>query len=148
MHLTTYTDYALRVLIALALSPQKLITIADLAGAYGISEHHLMKVVHQLGRAGYLETVRGHGGGIRLKKAPAEIGLGEVVRQTEPDLALVECFRGSGRCAIQPACTLSGVLGEALRAFLGVLDQYTLADLANKPQALGALLKIRPAAHP
>ena len=146
MHLTTYTDYALRVLIALAVSREKLTTIADLARAYGISEHHLMKVVHQLGRAGYIETVRGHGGGMRLKKNPVDIGLGEVVRQTEPDLALVECFRGSRRCAIQPACTLSRVLGEALRAFLGVLDQYTLADLADKPQALGALLEIQPVA--
>jgi len=143
MHLTTYTDYTLRVLIALALSQEKLTTIADLARAYGISEHHLMKVVHQLGRAGYVETVRGHGGGMRLKKKPADIGLGEVVRQTEPDFALVECFRGSGQCAIQPACKLSGVLCEALRAFLRVLDKYTLADLTHKPQALGALLEIQ-----
>jgi Rrf2 family nitric oxide-sensitive transcriptional repressor len=93
MRLTAYTDYSLRVLMRLALRPQELTTIADIARAYRISEHHLMKVVHQLGRAGYIETVRGRGGGLRLARDPTAIWLGDVVRRTEPDLDLVECFR-------------------------------------------------------
>ena len=142
MRLTAYTDYSFRVLIALAVRPQALTTISDIARAYDISDHHLMKVVHQLGRAGYIETVRGHGGGMRLGKEPKEIPLGEVVRRTEPDLDLVDCFRGQGLCAIQRACGLSRVLAEARQAFLDVLDRYTLADLIDKPQALVGLLKI------
>jgi Rrf2 family nitric oxide-sensitive transcriptional repressor len=148
MRLTTYTDYAFRVLIALALRPHALTTIADIARAYGISEHHLTKVVHQLGLAGYIETVRGHGGGLRLNKQPTDIPLGEVVRRTEPDLALVDCFSGPRRCAIQPACVLSQVLADALKAFLDVLDRYTLADLIGEPQALARVLEIPSAAPP
>jgi len=142
MRLTTYTDYSLRVLIRLALNPEELTTIADIARAYNISQHHLMKVVHHLGLAGYIETVRGHGGGMRLAKKPAQIPLGEVVRRTEPDFGLVDCFRASECCAIQPACLLTGVLQEALDAFLAVLDRYTLADLVGKPRMLASLLKI------
>jgi Rrf2 family nitric oxide-sensitive transcriptional repressor len=140
--LTTYTDYALRVLIRLALRPDDLTTISEIAQAYGISEHHLMKVVHQLGTAGYIETVRGHGGGLRLAQKPPDIIVGHVVRLTEPDLGLVECFRTPGVCAIEPACVLSKALGEALSAFLHVLDGYTLADLIEKPAILAGLLKM------
>jgi Rrf2 family transcriptional regulator, nitric oxide-sensitive transcriptional repressor len=140
MRLTTYTDYSLRVLIRLALEPEKLVTIADIARSYRISEHHLMKVVHQLGVAGYVETVRGHGGGLRLAKAPAEIMIGDVVRKTEPDLGLVDCFRTPGSCMIEPACALSGLLGEAMDAFMDVLDHHTLADLLIKRGPLAALL--------
>jgi Rrf2 family transcriptional regulator, nitric oxide-sensitive transcriptional repressor len=145
MRLTAYTDYSFRVLIALALHDGALTTIADIARAYGISQRHLTKVVHQLGRAGYIETVRGRGGGMRLGKAPRDIPLGEVVRRMEPDFDVVECFRGHGRCAIQRACGLSGVLVEARNAFLGVLDRYTMEDLVVKPQVLAGLLAIAPA---
>ncbi len=142
MHLTTYTDYSLRVLIRLALTPDELTTIAQIAAAYGISEHHLMKVVHQLGLAGYIETTRGRGGGIRLKKKAADITVGEVVRHMEPDLALVECFRPDGCCAISSACMLTSLLGTALEAFLAVLDHHTLADLIERPRQLSRLLEL------
>ncbi len=142
MRLTTYTDYSLRVLMWLALRPDELTTISEIARAYGISEHHLMKVVHQLGLSGYIETVRGHGGGLRLAKKPEDIVVGDVVRRAEPDLGLVECFRASQACAIQPACVLSTVLAEALRAFMDVLDGYTLADLIAKRAPLAGLLKL------
>jgi Rrf2 family nitric oxide-sensitive transcriptional repressor len=103
-----------------------------------------MKVVHQLGLAGYLETVRGHGGGLRLARAPDEINVGEVVRRTEPDFGLVACFRTDESCVIAPACTLSRVLDEAREAFLAVLDRYTLADLLEKRASLARLLTVAP----
>jgi len=143
MRLTAYTDYSLRVLIRLALRPEELLTIAEIARSYGISEQHLMKVVHQLGVAGYVETVRGHGGGMRLAKAPADIVIGDVVRRMEPDFGLVDCFRTSGTCRIEPACALSALLGEALGAFMDVLDHHTLADLVVKRGALVALLSLK-----
>jgi Rrf2 family nitric oxide-sensitive transcriptional repressor len=128
MRLTRYTDYALRTLIYLGLHEPQQSSIAEIARAYGISENHLTKVVHQLGRLGLVRTSRGRGGGLRLGKPPAEIVVGAVVRQTEDDLALVECF-ASGACAITAPCRLRRVLGEALAAFLAVLDRTTLADL-------------------
>ena len=104
MRLTVYTDYALRVLMYLALKEDRLATIAEIAESYDISRNHLMKVAHQLGVAGYVETVRGRGGGLRLAKPIAAIGLGEVVRYTEPDMAIVSCFEPLGApCAIRPA---------------------------------------------
>ncbi len=142
MHLTRYTDYSLRVLMRLALSPGQLTTIAEIADVYAISEHHLMKVVHQLGIAGYIETIRGRGGGLRLSKKASDITVGEVVRRMEPDMNLVACFQAADRCTISPACTLTGVLAEALDAFLTVLDRYTLADLIDRPRQLSRLLKI------
>jgi Rrf2 family nitric oxide-sensitive transcriptional repressor len=140
MRLTTYTDYTLRTLIYLALERERLARIADIAESYGISENHLMKVVHRLGLAGYVETVRGKHGGLRLAEPPEAINLGEVVRRTEPDLDLVPCFEPSGLCRIRPACALKGVLGEALGAFLAVLDRYTLADLIRPRRELAGLL--------
>ncbi|MFE1600119.1 Rrf2 family transcriptional regulator [Methylobacterium sp. ID0610] len=128
MRLTRYTDYALRTLIYLGLREPEQCSIAEIARAYGISENHLVKVVHQLGRLGLVHTLRGRGGGIRLGRPPAEIVIGAVVRETEEDLALVECFSG-GACAITAPCRLKRVLGEALAAFLAVLDRTTLADL-------------------
>lgn len=142
MRLTTYTDYSLRVLMRLALTPGQLTTIAEIAATYGISEHHLMKVVHHLGLAGYVETTRGRGGGMKLAKNAADIKVGEVVRRMEPDLELVACFRADERCAISPACTLAAVLGDALEAFLAVLDRYTLADLVSRPRQLARLLGV------
>lgn len=140
MRLTAYTDYSLRVLIRLALEPDELATIAEIAAVYDISEHHLMKVVHELGRAGYVETLRGRGGGLRLARRPAQINVGEVVRRMEPDFALAVCFRESEHCAIESSCSLNRVLEEALDAFMQVLNAYTLADLVKRPKALATLL--------
>jgi Rrf2 family nitric oxide-sensitive transcriptional repressor len=133
MRLTRYTDYALRTLIYVGLHEPRQSSIAEIARAYGISESHLTKVVHQLGRLGLIRTIRGRGGGLRLARAPGEIVVGAVVRQTEDDLALVECFSG-GACAITAPCRLQRILGEALSAFLAVLDRYTLADLIEDPE--------------
>lgn len=128
MRLTRYTDYALRTLIYVGLREPEQSSIAEIARAYRISENHLTKVVHQLGRLGLIRTTRGRGGGLRLGKPAADIVVGAVLRQTEDDLALVECF-ASGACAITAPCRLRRALGEALGAFLAVLDGYTLADL-------------------
>lgn len=141
MRLTVYTDYALRVLMYLGLKSDELSTIEEVAEAYGISRTHLMKVVHRLGRAGYIETVRGRNGGLRLGPRPEDINIGGVVRHAEEDLALVECFPGGqGRCVISPACALKPVLGEAMDAFFAVLDGYTLADLLKPGPKLGRRL--------
>lgn len=135
LRLTVYTDFSLRVLIFLALKGDELATIAEIAAAYGISKNHLMKVVHQLGLAGYVETVRGKGGGIRLARPPEKIVIGELVKRTEADTALVPCFSASDAgCVILPNCTLRGILSKARRAFLSTLDDYTLADIA-RPRA-------------
>ena len=142
MRLTRYSDYSLRVLIYLALRPEQLATIDEISKAYDISKAHLTKVVHDLGRAGYLETVRGRGGGLRLARALDEIGVGDVVRHAEGSFDLVECFDpASNTCRLESACTLHGVLEEALEAFLATLDQYTLADLvARRKRTLLRLL--------
>lgn len=142
MRLTTFSDYAFRVLIYLGAAPQGLATIADIAGAYGISENHLMKVVHQLARLGYIETVRGKGGGMRLARPAAQINVGEVLRATEDGFDVVECMReGGSDCRIQRACALKGALGEAMEAFLSVLDRYTLAELVRPAVAKVLLAK-------
>jgi Rrf2 family nitric oxide-sensitive transcriptional repressor len=143
MRLTVYTDYALRLLMYLALKKDRLATIAEIAKSYDISRNHLMKVAHQLGVAGYVETVRGRGGGLRLAKPIAAIGLGEVVRYTEPDMAIVSCLAPlDASCAIQPACVLKGALKKARDAFLDVLDGYTLGDLVEPRSGLSVLLGI------
>jgi len=135
VQLTRYSDYSFRVLIYLALAPERLVTIEEISRRYGISKAHLTKVVHELGLRGYVETVRGRRGGLRLARRPDEIGVGELVRETEGSLALVECFEPRGECAIEPACGLRAVLHEALAGFLGVLDRYTLADLVARRRA-------------
>jgi Rrf2 family transcriptional regulator, nitric oxide-sensitive transcriptional repressor len=143
MRLTVYTDFSLRVLIFLALKGDSLATIAEIAGAYRISKNHLMKIVHQLGLAGYVETARGKGGGLRLARPPEEILIGHVVRRTEPDMSLVPCFDPStDSCAISPGCALRGVLSEATSAFLSVLDGYTLADLIHSRAPLQKALAL------
>jgi Rrf2 family nitric oxide-sensitive transcriptional repressor len=137
MRLTIFTDYSLRVLLYLGTkrNEKQLTTIGEIATAYSISENHLMKVVHQLAKNGYIETTRGKGGGMRLARAPEQIRIGDVVRTMEEDLALVECLQtGNLRCPIIPVCTLQVLLERALQAFLAVLDGETLADLL-KPQA-------------
>lgn len=129
MHITRYTDYSLRVLMYLALNGEHLATIAEIAESYRISKNHLMKVVQELNNKGYLTAIRGKNGGLRLSGPPEAINIGALVRDTEQDLALVECFEGGSGCIISPACRLKGVFHEALEAFFRTLDQYTLADL-------------------
>lgn len=143
MRLTTMTDYALRLLMYVAQRPDRLCTIAEVAGAHGISEAHLMKVTHLLGRAGHLETVRGKGGGMRLAVAPEGINLGAVVRATEPDFMLVECFSQQTGCALTGHCRLAGVISGALNAFLAHLDARTLADLIGKRPAIPVAMPAR-----
>lgn len=142
MRLTRYTDYSFRVLIYLAVRPDGFGTVQDVAEAYGISRNHLMKVVQELHRRGYVDTIRGKGGGMRLCRPAADIGVGQVVRDMESDLALVECFGPGNRCVITPECTLKNVLADALGSFLAVLDRYTLADLVADPEPLQDLLRI------
>lgn len=128
MRLTRYTDYAMRVLLFLGSRTDRLCSISEIAKAYGISQNHLMKVVSDLVSAGYLESVRGRSGGIRLAMSPEQINVGELIRHTEDDFDLVEC----GKCIIAPACGLTSVLDEALDAFLAVLGRYSLADVLAK----------------
>lgn len=138
MRLTRYTDYAMRVLLYLGARPERLCSIAEISAAYRISQNHLMKVVNDLSRAGYVASVRGRSGGIRLGAAPEEIRIGTVVRHTEDGFDLVDC----ASCLIAPACGLPSVLGEALRAFMDVLDRYSLADLLDRRVSMRALLGI------
>ncbi len=141
MRLTVYTDYSLRMLMYLAVKRDGLATIAEVADAYGISKTHLNKVAHQLGVAGYVETIRGKGGGLRLARPAGTIGLGDVIRHAEPDMALVPCFEPmNAPCPIVPGCGLRGALYEARQAFLAVLDRYTLADLVHRRAELATLL--------
>ena len=140
MRLSTFTDYSLRLLMYLAVEPQRRATIAEVAAAFGISQNHLTKVAHGLGRHGWLANVRGHGGGLALALAPRQIVVGEVVRHTENSALPATCFADAdSACAIGTACRLRGVLDEALQAFYRVLDRYTLADLTADPQALAQL---------
>ncbi|WP_332812295.1 Rrf2 family transcriptional regulator [Sphingomonas sp.] len=136
MRLTRYTDYAMRVLLYVGARPDRLCSIAEISRAYGISQNHLMKVVHDLGKAGYIASARGRFGGIRLGRPPEEIRVGDVVRHTEEGFDLADC----GGCIIAPACGLTGALREALAAFMAVLDSYTLADLLTRRGDLLGLL--------
>ena len=128
MKLTRYTDYALRVLLYLGARPERVCSISEMSRAYDVSQNHLMKVVHDLGKAGFVSGVRGRLGGIRLARPPGEIVIGAVVRHTEDGFDLVDC----GSCIIAPACGMTSVLREALAAFMAVLDQYTLDDMLAK----------------
>lgn len=145
LRLTVYTDYSLRLLMYLALKDGGLATIAEVAESYGVSKNHLTKVAHQLGVAGYVATMRGRGGGLRLAKPAQAIGLGEVVRHTEPDMALVPCFKPiNAPCPIWRCCVLRKALEKARSAFIDVLDAYTLSDLVQPRTPLRALLSIPP----
>lgn len=137
MQLTKHTDYALRVLMYLAYKGEALSTIREISDMYRVSENHLMKVVHRLARFGYVATTRGKGGGLKLARAPAEINLGQVVRDTEETLYVVECLAEGyrGDCSITPSCKLKSVLNDAQKAFFAELDGYTLKDLVPKRQA-------------
>lgn len=166
MKLTTFSDYTLRVLMFLAIDRSRLATIPEIAAAYGISENHLMKVVHQLARSGVVESVRGKGGGIRLAREPGDIRIGQIVRTSEGRGPIVECMPEAkvtneaneaseakevkhtpgaaadphAGCRIAPVCRLTKVLVQAFDALYATLDEYTLADLVNEPQKLGNIL--------
>lgn len=130
MRLTTYTDYALRTLMYLAANRDRLVTIQDIADAHDIAKNHLTKVVHQLGILGVVESLRGRNGGLRLGKEPGQINIGAVVRSTEPDFYMAECFdSGKSHCMLSAACSLKDVLNDATTAYLAVLDGVTLDDL-------------------
>jgi Rrf2 family transcriptional regulator, nitric oxide-sensitive transcriptional repressor len=144
MRLTDYTDYSLRTLMYLGTHRENLVTIQDIADAYGISKSHLMKVVHQLGLAGLVETIRGRSGGLRLGKEPEEINIGDVVRGTEPDFMMVECFsRETNECILSPSCELQDVLRRATKAYLEVLSGVTLADLLRNSGSLRRLARVQ-----
>ncbi|HLI10008.1 MAG TPA: Rrf2 family transcriptional regulator [Alphaproteobacteria bacterium] len=142
MRLTLYTDYALRVLMYVGVKAPELATIGEIAEQFDTSKNHLMKVVHELGQRGYLETVRGKHGGMRLARKPRHINIGAVVRDTEEDLAVVGCLQQEGYCPIERVCELRLALREATHAFLGVLDRYTLEDLIRPRRPLSKLLAI------
>ena len=140
MRLAEYTDYTLRVLMYCAANPDRLVTIAELADRHGVSKNHLMKIVNDLARQGVLQTTRGRGGGLRLLKQPADIRVGDVVRSSETDFRLVECFDGStNTCSLTPSCRLKGLFSAALQAYFKALDGATLADITGPaPPARGA----------
>lgn len=142
MRLTTFTDYSLRALIFVATRPEGRSTIADIAAAFDISENHLVKVVHHLGREGFLLNTRGRGGGLRLARPAREINVGHVVRLCEGVDQPAECFNHekATSCSIVSVCRLAGVLNEAVKAFYAVLDRYSLQDLLHNRGALEAIL--------
>lgn len=141
MRLTAFTDYSLRVLIYLATRPGQRATIAQIATAFDVSENHLVKVVHFLGKAGWLANVRGKGGGLELARPPERINLADVVRDAEGDAVVAECFgEDRGGCVIAPSCKLRGVLGEAVAAFYAVLARYNLEDLVRNREELATIL--------
>ena len=144
MKLTTFTDYSLRTLMFVATAPEGTATIAQVATAFDISENHLVKVVHLLGREGLLLNTRGRGGGLALARAPRDINVGAVVRLTEGASVPAECFEETGNCAIGRVCRLAGVLGSAVAAFYRVLDACTLADLVENRRALVSILHPHP----
>ncbi|CAH1044388.1 MULTISPECIES: Rrf2 family transcriptional regulator [unclassified Halomonas] len=143
MHLTRFTDYSIRVLIFLATKGEERSTIHEIAETFNISRNHLMKIVQELSQKNYVTAIRGKNGGLLLTRDPATIGLGELVREMEHDMALVECFHSDNACIITPACRLQPILNDALSAFIGVLDHYTLADLlGNQQSQLAQLMRI------
>ena len=150
MQLTKYSDYSLRALIYLGLNRHRRCTIREISDAYGISENHLMKLVRQLGQEGFVTTIRGKNGGLQLAVPASELNLGDVVRVTEGNLQLVECFAGREKntCPIAGPCRLTGVLETALQAFLGVLDQYTLEDMLTPAPAFQRIFAAREEARP
>jgi Rrf2 family transcriptional regulator, nitric oxide-sensitive transcriptional repressor len=140
MQLTTFSDYTMRVMMYLGIQHGKLVTISDIAQAYKISENHLMKVVHHLAQRGYIETVRGKGGGLRLVLEPNTVNIGEMIRISEGETNLLPCLGPNGTCCIQSSCKLMGILREAQVALYSVLDKYTLADLLQQEESLSRIL--------
>lgn len=148
MKLTAFTDYSLRVLMYLATEPGQRATISKIAAAFEVSENHLVKVVHFLGKQGWLDNVRGKGGGLQLALAPERISIGQVVRQTEGEPLIAECFgQGGGACCLTGRCRLEGVLRQAVTAFYAVLDRYTLEDVVSNRVQLAQILFTPHAAH-
>jgi Rrf2 family nitric oxide-sensitive transcriptional repressor len=134
MRLAEYTDYTLRVLMYCAANRDRLVTIAEIADSHAVSKNHLMKIVNDLARQGLLETTRGRGGGLRLLKSPKDIRIGDVVRSSETDFRLVECFDSdTNTCGIVATCRMRGLLSRALTAYFGELDSATLEDIAEPP---------------
>jgi Rrf2 family nitric oxide-sensitive transcriptional repressor len=148
MRLTMFSDYALRVMLVLATRTDTLVTISDIASAFEISDAHLTKVAHVLGKSGWVDTVRGRNGGMRLAADPRRLRLGDVVRRLEADFALVECFAADNRCELTGGCGLESALELALEAFFAELDRYTLADLVNTSPKLNALPMWQPMSWP
>jgi Rrf2 family nitric oxide-sensitive transcriptional repressor len=140
MQLTLYTDYGLRVLIYLATEPDRRVTVGEVAESYGVSHNHLVKVVQELVELGYIETVRGRGGGMQLLREPADIRVGDVVRQLEPTLDLLKCLGDGECCPITPVCVLRKVLTAARDQFIEALDQYSLEDLTANRSEIQRLL--------
>ena len=146
MRLNTQSDYALRLLMQLTVNRDELVTISQVAERFRISRNHLMKIAQALGQHGFIETVRGRSGGLRLAAPPEEISVGAVVRKMEGDFALVDCLPGgNGQCIISSACRLTGIMSEALEAFLAVLDGYSLADLTGANAKLAKILSMKAA---
>jgi Rrf2 family nitric oxide-sensitive transcriptional repressor len=137
MQLTYFSDYSLRLVLYLAMHPDRLVSVQEVSRAYGISHHHLVKVVQLLVDKGLVASVRGRRGGLRLNRRPEEINVGAVVRVTEPHFDIVECFNGvKNTCPIAPACGLMSVFQHAQRSFLDVLDRHTIADFLPRRHAL------------
>lgn len=149
MRLTLHTDYALRALMYVGVKGDTLSTIPEIVEHFDISRGHVMKVVHRLGQLGYLETIRGKRGGIRLARKPAQINVGAIVRDMEEELGVLGCLQGSeGYCRIEECCVLRSALRDATNAFLATLDRYTLADLVKPRRALARLLALDDAPSP
>jgi Rrf2 family transcriptional regulator, nitric oxide-sensitive transcriptional repressor len=144
MRLTYQTDYALRLLMYLAVQGERRSSIREVAEQYGISENHLMKVTQRLAALGYVDALRGRSGGLKLAQRPEQINVGDIVRDIEPDFALVECFSSDNECTITPVCALRHVLDEARAGFMSVLDGYTLKQLVARPAKLRIALNIVP----
>ena len=142
MKMTSHSDYALRLLIYLGLANDRLVTSEEIADTYGISKNHLMKVILGLVHGGYIQSIRGRNGGLRLAKQPNTIVVGDVIRTMEDDLAIVECMGQQNTCIISNACSLKSIMGEALAAWLAVLDQYTLQDLIKRRAPLKRILAL------
>ncbi|MBL8151572.1 MAG: Rrf2 family transcriptional regulator [Blastocatellia bacterium] len=143
MRLTFHADYSLRVLLYLASHPDRLVSTVEISQAYNISRNHLVRVVNNLGKKGFIEVHPGRSGGIKLGRQPEEIILGEVIRATEPDFYLVECFdKRTNSCPITPACGLKSILKEAVDSFLQTLNRYTLRDISQNHSELALLLAL------
>ena len=140
MQLTLYTDYSFRVLLYLGLNRDRLCTIAEISERCAATQNHLVKVVHNLGREGYIQTMRGRTGGIKLKKEPEEISLTEIIRCTEVNLNIAECLRENNTCLITEVCKIKNIFEEAQNQFIETLDQYTVADLLKNKEQLASLL--------
>ncbi len=148
MQFTHFTDYSLRTLIYLGAQQSVLATVSEIAETYGISKNHLTKVVHQLATRGYIQTTRGKGGGIRLARLPQLINIGDVVRDMEENINLVECFNAKNQsCPLLPACVLKSVLAEARKSLFDTLDRYTLADLLTNKSSLRKITEPKKSAH-